>query len=168
MSNDRLTTWGLQWVDAARDACAAALVGELGGQSQGYLAVIALHNARTAVVAVLGEQHEAVALLDGRVADLKQCRDMLSHFEEYVSGSGRLQAKASGVEAPWLPMWSGSGNSNEVAFHTEVGNPPTPRTYFVNLQDALTAISRALVTAINETKGEGASPLWLRELAGTP
>lgn len=164
MTQQQLASWGLGWVSAAKEVADAALASEVDGQTQGQLAVLAMHNARTALTELLGADHVAIVRIDQVAPDLKQCRDMLSHFEDYVVGSGRLQSKsATGERVPWWVMWGGGNDCQELAFVTKTGNPAQTTTYWVNIQDTLHAIAAALVISIEELQ-LGQCPRWLEEI----
>lgn len=163
----QMLSWGLGWLDAANEATKGALAGELEGQTQGQLAVFALHNARTAVARTLGGEHTAVKAIDAAAPDLKHCRDMLCHFESYIEGKGRLQSKPEqGANAPWLVMWSGvSGEyaTQELVFITHSGEKREQTSYIVNLQTTMRVVARAVMAACEEQ--EVPAPSWVPELA---
>lgn len=165
MNERQIASWGLTWVSAARDTAEAALEAEVGGQAHGYLAVVALHHARTAIAGLVGVRHPAVLRVDSVAPDLKHCRDMLSHFDEYVAGKGRMQSRTSrSAKSSWLVMWSGSDQMQEVGFVTDASREQLGRTFVVNIQDALRAVAESLTVAIDES-GLGPPPEWLSGVA---
>lgn len=60
-------------------------------QSDGPLFALALANLERAAPALLTEAHPAVLAYRGAFPQAKKVRDMLSHFDEYAAGKGRLQ-----------------------------------------------------------------------------
>lgn len=78
------------------------------GEVDGMMCVIALQNAVVGATKVLGTDHPAVHSCLSEVRDLKNVRDMLTHFDAYAMGTGNLQKSLDGADGPfgWLPMWN--------------------------------------------------------------
>ena len=162
-------------MDAARKAAAGALEDELDGESQGHLAIIALHNASVAVERCLGRNHEAVTKLHASCPDLKNARDMLTHFEDYVVGNGNLQKEAKQEirraaseqgdtlgRVPWLALWSGSEEHQSLTILTHSDASGTPTAYTVDVQQTMRAVAIAVATAAAEAGKD--LPVWLETL----
>src|SRR5690349_19370877 len=100
------------WLEAAVRQAQRVLEGTLDdGQSVEFmLFCTALNNAARGAKAVLGKDHSQVAAFDAAARDGKHIRDMLEHFDNYLTGTGKLQSKptSEGVRAPWMMIETGS------------------------------------------------------------
>jgi hypothetical protein len=100
-----IISWTFQWLDAVdRQAGRALDLPDHGkGQVEILLFVGALRNVLRGAEAILGKQHPAVRCFYEAVPGARDIRDMLEHFDEYVTGSGRLQKSES---SDWLVYFS--------------------------------------------------------------
>jgi hypothetical protein len=60
-------------------------------QVRGWLFVLAIANVERGAIAVLGKGHNAVQAYQSAVPDATDVRNMVTHFDEYIKGAGRLQ-----------------------------------------------------------------------------
>lgn len=88
-------------VAAAAHATAAKEKG-LDGEVDGMMCIIALQNSVVGAIRTLGKGHHAVQKYKLVAGDLKDVRDMLTHFDEYSIGEGKLQEKIE-VKVPPPP-----------------------------------------------------------------
>ena len=133
------------------------------GEVHGMMCVIALQNAVVGATKILGHDHAAVRACLDEVKDLKNIRDMLTHFDEYASGTGRLQRSVDGVDGPygWMPMW----NSPEtILMLTRRKGQELPTYYEVSIHPALKSVA-VLVAAANTSLNRKPSP-FLDKLSG--
>lgn len=130
------------------------------GQVDGMMCVIALQNAAAGATKILGKDHPAVKMALGGARDLKDVRDMLTHFDSYAMGSGNLQKPLAGVDGPfgWLPMW----NSDEtLVILTRRRGEEEATHYEVPIHRALRAVAALVLAAANSLSMEP-SPLLKR------
>lgn len=94
-------------VAAAAHATAANYKG-VDGEVDGMVCVIAPQNAVVGATKVLRKDHAAVKSCLDEAKDLKDVRDMLTHFDDYATGTGNRQKSLDGVDGPfgWMPMWN--------------------------------------------------------------
>lgn len=96
------------WLEAAVRQAQRILEGTLddGQNVEFMLFATALNNAARGAKAVLGHDHAQVVAFEEAVRDGKHIRDMLEHFDNYLTGTGKLQSKPTpdGVRAPWMMM----------------------------------------------------------------
>ena len=92
-----LISWTYQWLDAVdRQAGRTLDMPDHGkGQVEILLFVGALRNVMRGAEAILGKDHAAVRSFYEAVPGAMDIRDMLEHFDEYVTGNGRLQKGGS-------------------------------------------------------------------------
>lgn len=143
-------------VAAAAQAAEAKQKG-IDGEVAGMMCVIALHNAAAGATKVLGKGHVAVLAFHEDVPDLKDVRDMFTHFDDYVTGKGDLQKPTGGKRGPfgWMTMW----NSDEtVAILNRRKGEEEPTLYEVPIQKALKATA-VLVSAAATFLAVEQSPL---------
>ena len=88
------------FLTVAEQHVAAAQAKGVDGEVDAMIAIIALQNAVVGATKILGRGHPAVKACLSELPDLKDVRDMLTHFDEYVVGGGRLQAPSPVVTAP--------------------------------------------------------------------
>jgi hypothetical protein len=135
-------------------------VANIDGQGDGMMCVIALQNAVAGATRLLGENHSAVKACLVQARDLKDVRDMLTHFDDYALGTGRLQRPTSGTDGPfgWMPMW----NSDETILILTRRRGETEATHYeVPIHRALRAVAN-VVAAAASTLGVEPSPLLQR------
>ena len=155
-----LLSYSHAFLTAADGLATAAKVANVDGQVEGMMCVIALQNAVAGAARILGRQHPEVKECIAQVPDLKDVRDMFTHFDDYALGVGRLQKPTGGTDGPfgWAPMWSTNETLSVLSRrHGEV----EARCYEVPIHEALTAVAR-LVAAATDSLGVDRSPLLLR------
>jgi hypothetical protein len=93
---------------AAEAHATAAKEKGVDGEVDGMMCIISLQNAAAGAVKVIGKGHVAALAFLEKVPDLKDVRDMLTHFDDYAIGKGDLQKAADGKTGPfgWMPMWN--------------------------------------------------------------
>lgn len=176
---NKMLTWAANWLDAAARASRAAEQSGQEGMAHGVLAVIALHNASVAIRKQLGSNHPACVRVGNTSPDLKDARDMLSHFDEYAFGDGRLQGPAKkqlsgqatdegnrGRQVPWVAMWSGSSGSEGshavLTLLTHTDDSGTARSVVVDIPVTVKVLADALDAAA--TDAGVATPPWVVDL----
>lgn len=125
---------------AADEHAAAAKERGVDGEVDGMMCVIALQNAVVGATKLLGKGHSAVKGCLLKTPDLRNVRDMVTHFDAYSLGTGNLQKSLDGSDGPfgWMPMW----NSPEtVLILTRRKGEPRATTYEVAIHDALKAVA---------------------------
>jgi hypothetical protein len=125
---------------AADDHAARARQQGVAGEVDGMMCVIALQNAVVGATKLLGDSHPAVTECLTRTPDLKHVRDMLTHFDDYGMGTGKLQKSLDGSDGPfgWTPMW----NSPEtIVILTRRKGEKVATHYEVAIHDALQAVA---------------------------
>lgn len=135
------------------------------GEVDGMMCIIAMQNAVVGATKVLGKGHPAVVACLSEVRDLRDARDMLTHFDEYASGTGKLQKSVDGTDGPfgWMPMW----NSDETLLIVTRRKGADHATHYeVSIHTALRSVA-ALVASAVDSMGMQRSPL-LEELTATP
>lgn len=150
---------------AADEHATAAKEKGLDGEVDGMMCVIALQNAVVGATKVLGEDHAAVKACKDEAKDLKDVRDMLTHFNEYAIGVGKLQRSLDGVDgaSAWMPMW----NSPEtILILTRRKGEEEATAYEVPIHRTLRSVA-VLVAAAADSLNMKPSSL-LRRLSGTP
>lgn len=90
------------------------------------------------------------------VGDLRDVRNMFTHFDAYVTGKGNLQQGESGAQGfGWMPMWS---SPEVITIINRAMGEDLPTTYEVSIHKALKAAA-VLVAAGAESLGVTPSPL---------
>lgn len=145
----------------AADAHAArAKEAGVDGEVEGMMCIIALQNAVAGASRILGKGDQAVQKCLHDVRDLKDVRDMLTHFDEYTSGTGKLQKSPEGTDGPfgWMPMW----NSDEtMLILTRRRGEEQASHYEVPIHKALRSVA-ALVAAAADSMNVKHTPLLER------
>jgi hypothetical protein len=121
---------------AADSHATAAKEKGIDGEVDGMMCVIALQNSAVGAIKVVGKGHVAALEFFDDVPDLKDVRDMLTHFDDYVMGKGDLQKSPDGKKGPfgWMPMW----NSDEtLAILNRAKGVEVPTLYEVPIHTAL-------------------------------
>ena len=160
MSEKTLLSYSHAFLVAADRHATAAKAADIDGQVDGMMCVIALQSAVAGAMKLLGENHPAVQACLAQTRDLKDVRDMLTHFDEYAVGAGRLQRPAAGTDGPfgWMPMW----NSNETILILARRRGEKEATHYeVPIHEALVAVESAVAAAASSL-GVEASPLVQR------
>ena len=160
MSEKALMSYSHAFLLAADRHATAAKMASVDGQVDGMMCVIALQNAFAGATKLLGADHPAVKDCLVQARDLKDLRDMLTHFDDYALGTGRLQKPTSGTDGPfgWMPMW----NSNEtIAILTRRRGEKEATYYEVSIHEALRAVG-GVVAAAASSLGLEPSPLRQR------
>jgi hypothetical protein len=140
-------------VAADRHAKAAKIAG-IDGEVDGMMCIIALQNSVVGATQLLGADHSAVAECLAETRDLKAMRDMLTHFDEYTLGNGRLQRGRAGVEPVmdgfgWLPFW----NTDETMLILSRRNgEETPTSYEVSIHEALRSVAKLVTAAFTRAR----------------
>jgi hypothetical protein len=115
------------------------------------MCVIALQNAVVGATKIVGTDHAAVKACLDEVTDLKNVRDMLTHFDGYAIGAGNLQKSVSGSDGPfgWMPMW----NSPETIVILTRRKGDAEATYYeVPIGDALRSVALLVAAAAASLK----------------
>lgn len=130
------------------------------GEVDGMMCVIALQNSVVGATKVLGRGHPAVQKCLAEVKDLKDVRDMLTHFDDYATGRGNLQESLDRSKGPfgWMPMW----NSDEtIRILTRRMGEKEATIYEVQIHRALKAVAVLVSTAAHSMNAKP-SPLLER------
>lgn len=118
----------------------------------------AVNNAARGAKAVLGKGHPQVEAFVAAVPDGKHIRDMLEHFDNYLTGMGKLQSKptSEGVRAPWMLIEAGSdsilsgGSEYSVVVITKTGIEATQTSFKLDVRTSLIACAELVEVAIAE------------------
>lgn len=164
MGKKTLLGYSHAFLVAADVHAAAAKEKGVDGEVDGMMCVIALQNAVVGATKLLGKHHPAVKDFLARTRDLKDVRDMVTHFDDYALGTGKLQKSLDGSAGPfaWMPMW----NSPEtVLILTRRKGEEIATKYEVAIHDALKAVA-TLVSAAAESLSVEPSVL-LKRLTAT-
>lgn len=148
------------WLEAAVRQAQRVLEASLdNGQSVEFMLFsTALNNAARGARAVLGKDHPQVAAFAAAVPDGKHIRDMLEHFDNYLTGTGKLQSKPTpeGVRAPWMLMETGSdsslpgGSDYSVVVVTRTGIDAAQTSFQLDVRTSLVACADLVEVAIAE------------------
>lgn len=108
MSKRTLMGYSHAFLEAAEAHASLAKEKGIDGEVDGMMSVIALQNAVVGATKILGQDHPAVRICRDQVRDLKNVRDMITHFDAYAMGAGNLQKSLDGADGPfgWMPMWN--------------------------------------------------------------
>jgi hypothetical protein len=149
------------WLEAAVRQAQRVLEGTLddGQNVEFMLFSTALNNAVRGANAVLGKDHSQVAAFAAAVPDGKHIRDMLEHFDNYLTGTGKLQPKPTpeGVRAPWMMIETGSesflsgGSDYSVVVVTRTGIQATQTSFELDVRTSLMACADLVEVAIAES-----------------
>lgn len=160
MSKSMLVGYSHAFLAAADAHAQAAKEAGVDGEVDGMMCVIALQNAVAGAIKVLGRGDPAVKEYLAQSQDLKEVRDMFTHFDEYALGKGKLQKSLDGTTGPfgWMPMW----NSDEtfLILNRRKGEA-LPTEYEVNIHSALKAVA-LLVSAAAAKMNKAPSALLLK------
>ena len=146
-----LPSYTHDFLTVAEQHVAAAQAKGVDGEVDAMIAIIALQNAVVGATKILGRGHPAVKGCLSESPDLKDVRDMLTHFDEYAVGGGRLQAPEGGGDGAfgWLPMWNAPGT---LSILNRRRGDELPTEYRVTVADALRSVA-ALVGAADASLG---------------
>lgn len=160
MSKRTLLGYSHAFLVAADEHAAAAKEKGVGGEVDGMMCAIALQNAVVGATKLLGKHHPAVKECLARTRDLKKVRDMVSHFDDYALGTGKLQKSLNGSDGPfgWMPMWNSPEN---ILILTRRKGEEMATHYEVAIHDALKAVAVLVGTAAESLNVEP-SALWKR------
>ena len=150
MSKERtLLGYAHAWLVAADGQATAAKEQGVDGEVAGMMCIVALQNSVVGAARVLGNDDVAVTECLTQVKDLKNVRDMLTHFDEYIAGSGRLQKGEKGAEGTvgWWSMWS---SPEVMTLMNRAKGDEVPTEYTVWIHDALTAVAHLVATAAKQ------------------
>jgi hypothetical protein len=140
VSKRTLLSYSHAFLIAADEHAAAAKKKGLDGEVDGMMCAIALQNAVVGATRLLGKNHAAVEKCLAETRDLKNVRDMLTHFDDYALGTGNLQRSLDGSDGAfgWMPMW----NSPEtILILTRRKGEEMATQYEVAIHDALKAVA---------------------------
>jgi hypothetical protein len=109
---------------------------------------------------ILGKDHEAVKSALHGARDLKNVRDMLTHFDACAMGTGNLQKPLEGADGPfgWLPMWH---SDETISILTRRRGEEEATHYGVPIHKALRSVG-VLVLAAATSLSMKPSPLFER------
>ncbi|MGY1844434.1 hypothetical protein [Modestobacter sp. SYSU DS0875] len=160
MSKSTLVAYSHAFLVAADAHATAAKAAGVDGEVDGMMCVIALQNAVAGAIKFLGKDDPAVKAYFEQSQDLKDVRDMFTHFDEYALGKGKLQKSLDGTGGPfgWMPMW----NTDETFLILNRRKGETlPTEYRVNIHSALKSVA-ALVAAAAAKMNKTPSALLIR------
>ncbi|QDO88563.1 hypothetical protein FNH13_09615 [Ornithinimicrobium ciconiae] len=160
MSKQILLGYSHAFLSAADAHAAAATEKGVDGEVDGMMCVIALQNSAAGATKVLGKGTKAVQAFNKKASALSDVRDMLTHFDAYAVGEGRLQKPLGEEDGPfgWMPMW----NSPEtILILCRRRGEEIPTRYEVTIQPTLVAVAE-LVSAAAVALGVERSPLVKR------
>jgi len=158
VSKKMLMGYSHAFLVAAEEHATTAKGKGVDGQVDGMICVIALQNAVAGATKVLGKNHAAVKACLDETKDLKDVRDMLTHFDDYTTGTGTLQKSLDGVDGPfgWMPMW----DSPETISILTRRKGETEATHFeVPIHKALKAVAALVAAAANSLNVKPSSVL---------
>ena len=163
MSKQTLMSYSHAFLVAAEVHASTAKEKGLDGEVDGMMCVIALQNAVVGATKILGKDHAAVRACLDEVKDLKNVRDMLTHFDDYAMGTGNLQKSLDGVDGPfgWMPMWN---SSETIMILTRRRGEDEATHYEVPIHTAMMSVA-VLVAAAADSLNLKPSPL-LNKLRG--
>lgn len=164
MSSRLLMSYTHDFLVAADAHATAATQKGVDGEVDGMMCVIALQNAVVGATRLLGRDHLEVRACLAAAGDLKDVRDMLTHFDDYAIGSGRLQRSSGDTSGPygWMPMWN---YPESIAILNRRQGEKEATSYEVSLHEALRAVA-GLVGAAGASMGFGPSQVVERLTAG--
>lgn len=145
--------WAHDWlVTAERQSDRARDGDDPDAQGEAALCILALHNAATGARLVLGRGATAVQEFEQQSA-LKDIRDMLSHFDEYLAGQGNLQWEGpedtADYKSPWMVMMA--GEPTRIVIMTRTAATGGEQTMFdVELASTLREVARLVAAALRE------------------
>lgn len=152
-----LLSYSHAFLVAAAEHAAAAKQEGVDGEVDGMMCAIALQNAVVGATRLLGRSHPAVTACLAETRDLKDVRDMLTHFDDYALGTGTLQKSLSEGDGAygWMPVW----NSPEtlVILARRAGEDDATH-YDVAIHDALRSVA-VLIGAAAASLNAGPSAL---------
>ena len=122
-------------------------------------------NAAAGAIKLLGKRLKAVQTYRAKASDLTHVRDMLTHFDEYATGEGKLQKPTNDEDGAfgWMPLW----NSPEtILILNRRRGDEIPTRYEVAIQPTLVAVAE-LVGAAADAMGRDPSPLVKKLTART-
>lgn len=157
MSKQILLGYSHAFLEAADAHASAAKEKGVDGEVHGMMCVIALQNAAAGAIKLLGKGTKAVQTYHAKTGDLTHVRDMLTHFDEYAIGEGKLQKPTDDEDGPfgWMPMW----NSSETILKlNRRRGEEIPTRYEVAIQPTLVAVAE-LVGVAADAMGRLPSPL---------
>ncbi|GAA2040663.1 hypothetical protein GCM10009740_37010 [Terrabacter terrae] len=140
-----LRSWTHMWFGAAvRQLERATWTGVGSAAPETFLYVDCMRNAYRGAERLLGSDHPEVVRFMDAVPHVKDLRDMLQHFEEYIDGKGRLQ-RSGAVDVEWPIYASGDINSNVRRVHVQG--------MVIELPGAHEALAQLVDAALEETGG---------------
>ena len=145
MSKKTLLGYSHAFLVAADGHAAAAREKGVDGEVDGMMCAIALQNAVVGATKLLGKDHPAVKECLAKTPDLKNVRDMVTHFDDYALGTGNLQKSLDGSAGPfgWMPIWT---SPETILVLTRRKGEEMATHYEVAIHDALRAVA-VLVSA---------------------
>jgi hypothetical protein len=146
VSKSTLVGYSHAFLVAADAHATAAKAAGVNGEVDGMMCVIALQNAVAGAIKVLGKGDPAVKAYFAQSQDLKEVRDMFTHFDEYALGKGKLQKSLDGTTGPfgWMPMW----NTDETFLILNRRKGETlPTEHKVNIHSALKSVAVLVAAA---------------------
>ncbi len=165
MSKRTLLSYSHAFLVAANEHAAAAKEKGVDGEVDGMMCAIALQNAVVGATKLLGKNHPAVEECLTRTQDLKNVRDMVTHFDDYALGTGKLQQSVDGSDGSfgWMPMW----NSPEtILILTRRKGEHVATHYEVAIHDVLRAVAVLVRTAADSLNVEPSTLLERLTAAG--
>lgn len=157
MSKQILLGYSHSFLSAAEAHAAAATEKGVDGEVDGMMCVIALQYSAAGAIKVLGKDAKAVQTFNKKASALSDVRDMLTYFDAYAVGEGKLQKPLAEEDGPfgWMPMW----NSPEIILIlNRRRGEEIPTSYEVAIQPTLVAVAE-LVSAGAIAMGIEPSPL---------
>lgn len=157
MSKQILLGYSHAFLSAADAHAAAAREKCVDGEVDGMMCVIALQNAAAGAIKVLGKGTRAVQKFNKKASALSDVRDMLTHFDAYAVGEGKLQKPLGEEDGPfgWMPMWN---SSETILILSRRRGEEIPTSYEVTIHPTLVAVAE-LVSAAAVALGVEPSPL---------
>lgn len=164
MSKKTLIGYSHAFLVAADAHAARAKEKGLEGEVDGMMCVIALQNAVVGATKVLGKDHGAVRACLDEARNLKNVRDMLTHFDDYAMGGGNLQRSLDGVDGPfgWMPMWH---SPETILILTRRRGEEEATHYEVPIHQALKSVAALVAAAVDSLNMERS--MLLEKLTGT-
>lgn len=152
--------WAHSWlVTAERQSERARDGDDPDAQGEASLCVLALHNAATGAQLVLGKGAKAVQEFRQQSA-LKDIRDMLSHFDQYLAGQGNLQwegpSDVADYKSPWMVLMA--GDPTRVVIMTRTASKGDQTMFEVELEGTLREVAALVAAALREVGIKAPSP----------
>lgn len=162
-----MARWTHTWMAAAvmlqTEVMPQRDLGATGRDLSGLLLVQAARNAYRGATRLLGKDSSAIKVFEESQADMRDLRDRLEHFDDYVLGRGRAQTASKvkvGDRARLRQTQScGSGDSHAFTVECEEGAAGTsPRKLSIDTSKLVQDLRKLVSAALSSTTLEHPEP----------